>query len=62
MTHEEFLGIKPEDGITLTDEDRKAVEDTVSWKMMKVGEAMRKFAEAWDKSWRKTFGLKEGGK
>ena len=42
MTHEEFIRLKPEDGITLTDEDRKAVENTTEWQEMKAGDALEK--------------------
>ena len=42
MTHEEFLGIKPEDDITLTDEDRAKVEATAPWQYMKLGEALQR--------------------
>ena len=59
MTHEEFIRLKPEDGITLTDEDRKAIENTIGWQGMKLVSAMRTMMNELDKSWRKTFGLKE---
>lgn len=45
MTHEEFIGLKPEDG-PLSYADRKAVENTLSWQSYQLRQAMGRVGTA----------------
>lgn len=63
MTHEEFIGIKPEDGITLTEEDRRNIESTLGWQLLNIRRSMGNVGAAITDTIKRYFWLspKRGG-